>query len=122
MALQILGSTVNDKDWDQHVGGGHLRADLSQLSDRDSGGSIQYQWYADGIALSAAIERDFILADHGISNEALHLVATYTTLSGSQEIVSSPTLDQGDWRIFSGGEGGTIEGDNPTLHGDVLVF
>ena len=111
--LQILGSTVNDKDWDQHVGGKHLRADLSQLNNRDTTKAITYQWYADGEAVSGATSRDFKLEDHSISNEAIHLVATYTTLSGQQRIATSPTLNQLDWRIFSGGEDSSIAGDYP---------
>ena len=82
--LQILGSTVNDKDWDQHVGGKHLRADLSQLNDRDTAKAIAYQWYANDVAVSGATSRDFKLEDHSINSEAIHLVATYTTLSGQQ--------------------------------------
>ena len=104
--LQILGSTVNDKDWDEHVGGKHLRADLSQLDNRDTTKAIAYQWYANEVAISGAI----------------HLVATYTTLSGQQRIKTSPTIDQLDWRIFSGGEGGSIEGDNPTPFMETYSF
>ncbi|MCH1499753.1 MAG: heparin lyase I family protein, partial [Akkermansiaceae bacterium] len=111
--LQILGSTVNDKDWNENVGGGHLRADLSQLSDRDISEAIEYQWYADDIAVSGATSRDLKLEAHNISTEAIHLIATYTTLSGQQRIATSPTLNQLDWRIFSGGEDSSIAGDYP---------
>ena len=120
--LQILGSTVNDKDWDQHVGGKHLRADLSQLNDRDTAKAIAYQWYANDVAVSGATSRDFKLEEHSINSEAIHLVATYTTLSGKQRIATSPTVNQLDWRIFSGGEDGTVEGDNPTPFMETYSF
>ena len=111
--LQILGSRVNDRDWNENVGGGHLRADLSQLSDRDLSKTISYQWYADDVAVSGATSRDFILEEHSINNEAIYLVATYTALSGQQRVATSPTLNQLDWRIFSGGEDPSITGDYP---------
>ena len=120
--LQILGSTVNDKDWDQHVGGKHLKADLSQLTDRDTTKTIAYQWYADDVAVNGATSRDFKLEEHSINSEAIHLVATYTTLSGKQRIATSPTVNQLDWRIFSGGEDGTVEGDNPTPFMETYSF
>ena len=111
--LQILGSRVNDKDWNENVGGGHLRADLSQLSDRDLSKAISYQWYAGDVAVSGARARDFMLEEHSINNEAVHLVATYTTLSGQERVATSPSLNQLDWRIFSGGEDPSITGDYP---------
>ena len=111
--LQILGSRVNDRNWNENVGGGYLRADLSQLNDQDKTEAIVYQWYADDVAVGGATSRDFILEEHSISNEAIHLVATYTTLSGQQRVAVSPTLNQLDWRIFSGGEAPTIFGDLP---------
>ena len=120
--LQILGSTVNDKDWDQHVGGKHLRADLSQLSDRDITKAIAYQWYSNEVAVNGATSGDFKLKDHNISNEAIHLVATYTTLSGQQRSATSPTVNQLDWRIFSGGEGDSVEGENPTPFMETYSF
>lgn len=121
-SLQIVGSTVNDKDWDQHAGGGHLRADLPQLNDRDTSAVITFQWYADDLAISGATASDLILEDYNISSEAIHLVATYSTLSGEQVTVTSPTLEQGDWRIFSGGEDGTISGNNPVPFMETYSF
>ena len=120
--LQIVGSTVNDKDWDQHVGGGHLKADLSQLNDRDTSAAITFQWYADDLAISGATTSDLILSEHGISSETIHLVTTYSTLSGEQRVVTSPKLEQGDWRIFSGGEDGTIAGSNPAPFMETYSF
>ena len=111
--IQILGSTVNDADWNQNVGGGHLRADLSQLSNRDTSEVISYQWYADGVVVNGATSRDFILEEHSVTTEAIHLVANYTTLSGQQQTAISPTLNQLDWRIFSGGEDPSYSGVYP---------
>ncbi len=120
--LQIVGSTVSDKDWDQHVGGGHLRADLSQLNDRDTSAAITFQWYADDLAISGATTSDLILEDYNISPETIYLLASYSTLSGEQVTVTSPTLEQGDWRIFSGGEDGTIAGSNPAPFMETYSF
>lgn len=120
--LHILGSTVNDKDWDQHVGGGHLRADLSQLNDQDTSTAVTFQWYSDDIAIVGATASDLILEDYHISPEAIYLVATYSTLSGEQVTLTSPTLEQGDWRIFSGGEDGTISGSNPAPFMETYSF
>ena len=121
-SLQIVGSTVNDKDWEQHAGSGRLRADLSQLNDRDTSAVITFQWYADDLAISGATASDLILEDYNISSEAIYLVATYSTLSGEQVTVTSPTLKQGDWRIFSGGEDGTISGNNPAPFMETYSF
>ena len=120
--LQIVGSTLNDKDWNQHVGGGHLRADLSQLNDQDTSTAVTFQWYADDLAISGATASDLVLEDYNISSEAIYLVATYSTLSGEQVTVTSPTLEQGDWRIFSGGEDGTISGSNPAPFMETYSF
>ena len=111
--IQILGSTVNDKDWNENVGGGHLRADLSQLNNRDTTKGISYQWYADDVAVSGATSRDFIFEEHSVTTETIHLIANYTTLSGQQQTAISPTLNQLDWRTFSGGDEPSYSGDYP---------
>ena len=110
--LQILGTTVNDKDHKQNVGGKQLRADLSQLSDRDTSQAITYQWYLDGASISGATNRDYLIDDN-ISLGNIRVDATYTSSTGQQTTASSPTISSGDWRIFSGGEARTITGDYP---------
>ncbi|QNI62850.1 heparin lyase I family protein [Synechococcus sp. TAK9802] len=110
--MQILGTTINDKDSKENVGGKLLRADISQLSDRDTNQAISYQWYLDEASIAGATTRDFLIGNN-ISPGAIRVDATYTSSSGQQITTSSPTITSGDWRIFSGGEARTVTGDNP---------
>ena len=45
-------STVNDKDWNENVGGGHSER-IFATQHRDTSKAISHQWYADDIAVAA---------------------------------------------------------------------
>ena len=93
---KILCSTVSDK-----IGTNMLVVDISGQTfpnymtrfRKINSISMVYRWRC---SLGAAIEREFILADHGISNEqfiCLRHTLHYLTIKKS---ATSPTLDQGD--------------------------
>lgn len=120
--LQLLGTTVNEKDWNENSGGGILHADLGSLSDLDQSKPILYQWYVNGNPLIGATGNNISLGSYGLSEASLQLSASYTSSSGESLIVFSPIINNEDWRIYSGGESGNVSGDNPTPFFETYSF
>ena len=129
--LRLLGSAQIPLEgytpyyWRQQDTGGRVKVDSLSLPDTAAGSTIAYQWYADGAAISGASSSELstyqvngaaseerINATH---NAAFSAAITYTPATGCDPVtLNSLDFDYDHWRIYAGGEDGTVTGDNPT--------
>lgn len=61
---------------------------LPALSDLDGVGTLQYQWYADGVAISGATGRSYTLTSNEIG-KTVNLRVSYTDSAGKSEVVET---------------------------------
>lgn len=110
--LRLLGSL--DQEVSGTGTGGTVALDLSRVSGVDATKAISYKWFANGIEVSGATSSSIKLDSYDLSTESIHADVTYTNTSGQLVTLTSDTFKNHDWRIFSGGEDGSVAGENPS--------
>lgn len=110
--LAVLGSL----NLDSHStgNGGLMAVDLSPLLDREMSQSTTYQWYANGLPVAGAVSQSLSLRDYSVEGQEIHYTVDYYNDDGELISARSTPVSENNWRIFSGGEDGTVAGDNPT--------
>ena len=110
--FRVLGSLNRDVTGSS-AAPGTVALDSSQLSDYDNEGT-RYQWYANDAEIAGATTSTLVVSDHGVSGQTIRAEVTYVNLDGRPATTSSASISGDNWRIFSGGEDGTVAGNNPS--------
>ncbi len=102
---------------------GLLTADTSSLDDLDGLGTLSYQWFSDGTAISNATSNTYSLTQAEVG-KAISVAVSYVDGFGQTETVNS--LDNGGFLIHGAGVNVTNVNDLPTggvtINGDAIQY